>query len=134
MLVELSPEKVCFLIVKLREFGVQAEPNLGGGSDASDDKFVAVFNEEAEPSVIAEAEGLIDAMNVDEQRELIALSLVGRGDYGKAEWSEAMAVAGSHPEPTTSAFLMADPTVSDALEEGLAAFGFSCQDFETDRL
>ncbi len=134
MLVELSPEKVCFLIVKLREFGVQAEPNLGGGSDASDDKFVAVFNNEENPSVVSEAEGLIDAMNVDEQRELIALSLVGRGDYGKEEWADAMAAAGSHPEPTTSAFLMSNPTVSDSLEEGLAAFGFSCQDFETDRL
>ena len=134
MLSELSPEKVCFLIVKLREFGVQAEPNLGGGSDATDDKFVAVFNEETNPSVVGEAEGLIDAMNTDEQRELIALSLVGRGDYGKDEWKDAMEAAGSHPGPTTSAFLLGNPTVSDALEEGLSAFGFSCSDFETDRL
>ena len=80
MLSELSPEKVCFLIVKLREFAVQVEPNLGGGSDATDDNFVAVFNDEANPSVVGEAEGLIEAMNTDEQRELIALSLVGRGD------------------------------------------------------
>ena len=45
MLSALSPDKVCFLIVKLREFGVQAEPNLGGGSDATDDQFVAVAGE-----------------------------------------------------------------------------------------
>ena len=134
MLSELSPEKVCFLIVKLREFGVQVEPNLGGGSDATDDNFVAVFNDEANPSVVGEAEGLIEAMNTDEQRELIALSLVGRGDYSKAEWHDAMEAAGSHPGPTTSAFLLGSPTISDALEEGLSAFGFSCSDFETDRL
>ena len=134
MLVELAPEKVCFLIVKIREFGVQTEPNLGGGSDATDDKFVAVFNDEAKPSVVSEAEGLIDAMNTDEQRELIALSLVGGGDYTKEEWSDAMEAADSHPEPTTSAFLLGNPTVSDALEEGLAMYGFSCSDFETDRL
>ena len=134
MLVELNPEKVCFLIVKLREFGVQAEPNLGGGSDASDDKFVAVFNEEADPSVTKEAEGLIAAMNADEQRELIALSLVGRGDYSKDEWKDAVEAAGSHPEPTTAAFLMSNPNVSDDLEEGLSIFDFSCMDFETDRL
>lgn len=134
MLVELNPEKVCFLIVKFREFGVQAEPNLGGGSDATDDMFVAVFNNEADPSVAKEAEGLIDAMNVDEQRELIALSLVGRGDYSKEEWGDAMQAAGSHPEPTTAAFLMQNPTVSDALEEGLSLFGFSCADFDEDRL
>ena len=134
MLSELDPQKVCFLIVKLREFGVQAEPNLGGGSDASDDKFVAVFNEEANPSVVQEAEGLIQGMNVEEQQELIALSLVGRGDYSKEEWTDAMQAAVSHPEPTTSAFLMENPTVSDDLEEGLSLFGFSCSDFETDRL
>ena len=134
MLRELSPEKVCFLIVKLREFGVQAEPNLGGGSDAIDDKFVAVFTNEASPSVVSEAEGLIEAMNSDEQRELIALSLVGAGDYDKAEWVDALNVASSHPEPTTAAFLMSNPKVSDDLEEGLSLFGFSCSDFETDRL
>ena len=134
MLVELAPEKVCFLIVKMREFGVQAEPNLGGGSDATDDKFVAVFNNEADPSVVSEAEGLIDAMNVDEQRELIALSLVGAGEYAKEEWGDAMDAANSHPEPTTAAFLLGNPNVSDSLEEGLSMFGFSCSDFETDRL
>ena len=134
MLVELAPEKVCFLIVKLRELGVQAEPNLGGGSDATDDKFVAVFDNEANPSVVSEAEGLIDAMNTDEQRELIALSLVGAGEYAKEEWNDAMDAAKSHPEPTTSAFLLGNPTVSDSLEEGLAIFGFSCSDFETNRL
>lgn len=134
MLAELNPQKVCFLIVKIREFDVQAEPNLGGGSDASDDNFVAVFDNEAEPSVVGEAEGLIEAMNIDEQRELIALSLVGRGDYAKEEWADAMSAAISHPEPTTSAYLLGDPTVSDDLEEGLSIFGFSCEDFEADRL
>ena len=134
MLSALNPDKVCFLIVKLREFGVQAEPNLGGGSDATDDQFVAVFNNERSPSVVSEAEGLIDAMNADEQRELIALSLVGRGDYAKEEWNDAIEVANSRPEPTTAAFLMDNPKVSDDLEEGLALFGHSCSDFETGRL
>ncbi len=134
MLSELNPEEVCFLIVKLREFGVQAEPNLGGGSDASDDKFVAVFNSEADPSVNREAKGLIEAMNVDEQRELIALSLVGHGDYGREEWSDALAAADSHPEPTVTEYLLGIPTVSDDLEEGLSIFGFSCEDMATGRL
>lgn len=134
MLSELNPDKVCTLIVKLREFGVQAETNLGGGSDATDDRFVAVFNNERDPSVVREASGLIDAMNDDEKRELVALSLVGRGDYAKEEWSDAMQAASSHPEPTTSAYLMQNPTVSDDLEEGLSIFGFSCDDVEVDRL
>lgn len=134
MLSELDPQKVCFLIVKFREFGVQVEPNLGGGSDPADDKFVSVFEDEIEPSVVKEAQGLIQAMSVEEQQELIALSLVGRGDYSKEEWTDAMSSAASHPGPTTSAFLMQNPTVSDDLEEGLSLFGFSCSEFETSRL
>ena len=134
MLSELSPDKVCILIVKFREFGVQAEPSLGGGSDATDDNFAAVFENEANPSVVQEAEGLIRAMNADEKRELIALSLVGHGDYSKEEWSDALEAAGSHPEPTTAAYLLQIPTVSDDLEEGLSIFGFSCDDVEADRL
>ena len=134
MLSELNPEKVCFLIVKLREFGVQAAPNLGGGSDASDDKFVAVYDNEADPSVNEETKGLIEAMNVDEQRELIALGLVGHGDYAKEEWADALQAAGSHPEPTVAEYLLGIPTISDDLEEGLSIFGFSCEDMEVSRL
>ncbi len=134
MLSELNPDKVCFLIIKLREFGVQAAPNLGGGSDASDDRFVAVYNNEENSSVTQEAEGLIAAMNTDEQHELIALALVGHGDYDKEEWTDALQAAGSHPEPTTAAYLMQIPTVSDDLEEGLSIFGFSCDDVEAGRL
>ena len=134
MLSALDPQKVCFLIVKIRAFDIQAQPNLGGGSDAADDNFVAVYDNEANPSVLGEAEGLIEAMNVDEKRELIALSLIGRGAYAQEEWADAMNVAGSHPEPTTAAYLMGDPLVSDSLEEGLSMFGFSCDDVAEERV
>ena len=128
MLSALDPQKVCFLIVKIRAFDVQVEPDIGGGSNASDDDFSSVYENRAEPSVVNEAEGVIDAMNVDEQRELIALSLVGRGEYAKEDWASAMKAASSHPEPTTSAYLLGDPLVSDALQDGLSAYGFSCDE------
>ena len=128
MLSALDPQKVCFLIVKIRAFDVQAEPNIGGGSDAVDDGFASVYENRAAPSVVSEAEGVIEAMNVDEQRELIALSLVGRGDYAKEDWTSAMSAADSHPEPTTSAYILSDPLVSDALQDGLSQYGFSCDE------
>ena len=73
-------------------------------------------------------------MNVDEQRELIALGLVGHGDYAKEEWADALQAAGSHPEPTVAEYLLGIPTISDDLEEGLSMFGFSCEDMEVGRL
>ena len=133
MLSALDPQKVCFLIVKIRAFDIQAEPDIGGGSDATDDRFMSVYENRAEPSVVSEAEGLIEGMNVDEQRELIALNLVGRGEYFKEDWASAMRAAGSHPEPTTSAYLLGDPLVSDSLQEGLSIFGFSCDQAAEER-
>ena len=133
MLSALASDKVCFLITKLREFGVQVEENTGGGSDASDDKFVAVFNDAPNPSVKSEVEEFIGAMDVDERLELIALGLVGRDDYAPAEWKDAVEAARSRPEPSTADYLLEDPLSSDNLEEGLSKFGLSCADFETDR-
>lgn len=133
MLSELNPEKVCFLITKIREFDVQVEDNTGGGSDAVDDGFVAVFNDDPNTSVRKEVEAFIAAMDVDERRELVALTLVGRGDYAVEEWKDALAAAGSRPEESTAVFLLENPTSSDDLEEGLSLFGLSCEDFEPDR-
>ncbi len=133
MLSALATDKVCFLITKLREFGVQVEENTGGGSDASDDKFVAVFNDDPNTSVKAEVEDFIAAMDVDERLELIALGLVGREDFVPAEWADALTEARSRPEPSTAEYLLEDPLSSDNLEEGLSKFGLSCLDFEVDR-
>ena len=133
MLSALATDKVCFLITKLREFGVQVEENTGGGSDATDDKFVAVFNDDPNTSVKAEIEDFIGAMDVDERLELIALGLVGREDFAPAEWGDALSEARSRPEPSTADYLLEDPLSSDNLEEGLSKFGLSCEDFATDR-
>jgi hypothetical protein len=132
MLTELNPEKVRFLVAKIREFDVQVEENLGGGSDAADDGFVAVFNDEPDSSVRHEVEEFVAAMDVDERRELVALSFVGHGDYAKAEWNEALIAAGSRPGQSTAAFLLENPTITDDLEEGLSLFGFSAGDGEGD--
>jgi hypothetical protein len=132
MLTELNPEKVRFLITKIREFDVQVAENLGGGSDAIDDGFVAVFNDDPDTSVRKEVEQFIGAMDIDERHELIALSLVGHGDYDKEEWKDALTAASSRPGQSTAAFLLENPTVTDDLEEGLSIFGFSAEDGKGD--
>lgn len=134
MLVELNPSKVCFLIVKIREFDIQAEENEGGGSNATDDGFAAVYNEEADGSVQKEVAQFIRAMDIDEKRELVALSLVGRGEFSSAEWTEAMAAAASRPELRSVKAFLENPEISDELEDGLDQLGLSCDDFDQDRL
>lgn len=134
MLLELNPEKVCFLIVKLREYAVETESPTGNSSNASDDGFVAVYLNDSGHSVRKEIEQFIGAMDVDEQRELIALCLIGGSDFSMAEWPELLKEASEHPEPTTAAFILGLPKAADQLEEGLALFDLSCNDFAQDRL
>ena len=60
--------------------------------------------------------------------------LVGRGDFGAEEWMDATAEAKDRPQPSTAAYLLGIPTVGDFLEEGLSAFGLSCDEMERGRL
>ncbi|MGH6810907.1 MAG: DUF3775 domain-containing protein [Methylocella sp.] len=134
MLSELNPEKVCFIIIKLRELDVQAEEPMGDSSNATDDGFASVFTQSRHSSVRKELVDFIGSMNEDEQRELIALYLIGGEDFPVEEWPGALAEAAAHPAPLTAAFLLGVPTAAGQLEEGLALFGFSCEDVEEGRL
>lgn len=85
----ISPEKVCFLIVKAREFDVKdavSEPNVG--SNPSDDRDVAVLEDHANDPVVQEITSLINALSEDEQIDLVALTWLGRDDYTAEDWAE----------------------------------------------
>jgi hypothetical protein len=133
-MLNLNADKVCFVIVKVRELDVQSEEATGDSSNDADDGFASVYTERADSSVRKELVEFIGAMDEDEQRELIALYLIGGEDYSIEEWEDALAAASSHPQRSTAAFLLASPSLSDQLEEGLSLFGLSCADFETGRL
>jgi hypothetical protein len=130
MLTELNSDKVCFLIAKLHEFGVETEVPVGNSSNASDDGFVAVYIDSPDQSVRREIEEFIGAMNDDEKRELIALSMIGSGEYQKEEWPELLKEASGHPEATTAAYLLGIPNAADQLEEGLSMFDLNCEGFD----
>ena len=134
MLSELNPDKVCFIIVKAREFDAETAAPIGDSSGASDDRFVGILTDQSDSAAKAELEGMVDALNEDEQNELVALLLVGRGDFGPEEWAEAIAEAKGRPQMSAAAYLLGIPTVGDFLEEGLSTFGLSCDDVERGRL
>ena len=134
MLSELNPDKVCFIIVKAREFDAETAAPIGDSSDASDDRFVGILTDQSNSAAQAELTGFIGALDEDEQSELIALMLVGRGDFGADEWADAVAESKNRPQPSTAAYLLGIPTVGDFLEEGLSAFGLSCDDVERGHL
>ena len=131
---DINPDKVCFVIVKAREFDVQDEGLEADDLNASDDKFVSVYASGRDDSVRKELKEFIDGMDEDEQCELVALCWIGRGDFSPEEWKIAVAEARSRRQGSTADYLIGIPLVSDYLEEGLSRFDLSCEGFEAGRL
>ncbi len=71
----------------------------------------------------------INAMDDDEKAELVALTWTGRGDYSAREWRVAVAEARSRREVETSVYLLGIPLLAGYLDDGLAEFDLSCDDF-----
>jgi hypothetical protein len=134
MLSELAVEKVCFIIVKAREYDAAGGEPSDDASNPSDDRFVSAFTPANEKTTRRELTAFINALDEDEQTGLVALLFVGRGDYTADEWSDAMAAARDRGDPPTARFLLSEPLLGDLLEDGLSAFDLSCEDFEKGRL
>lgn len=132
---QISPEKVCFVIIKAREFDVKdlvTEPDPG--SNPTDDKMIAVLEEHANDPVIQEISSYIAAMSEDEQIDLVALAWLGRGDYTLDDWASVREEAARAHNERTALYLLGMPLLSDYLEEGLGLFSFDCEPFEINRL
>ncbi len=131
----ISPEKVCFIIIKAREFDAKDETTEPDpGSNPSDDKDISVLEEHADDPVVEELTSLIDSLSEDEQIDLIALMWLGRDDYSSGDWSEVREEAGRAHNERTAEYLIGTPLAGDFLEEGLSKLGYSCEEFEVNRL
>ena len=131
----ISSEKVCFLIVKAREFDVQeGSTDPDSGSNASDDRVIDVLEEGGENAVQQEIRTFVAEMDEEEKADLIGLLRLGRGDGTMEEWDEMRAEGFGEHAGNVAAYLMGEPMLGDYLEESLSQFGFSCAEFEIGRL
>ncbi len=128
-------QKICFLIIKAREFDAKMEVETPepGSSPADDDEREILFDYPDDPTA-EEIRGLIANLNEDELAELLALTWVGGGDYDVDEWDDALAEARDNPDALRPDSFLGVPLLGDLLEEGLAELGLSCADVEFDRL
>jgi Protein of unknown function (DUF3775) len=131
----ISSESVCFIIIKAREFEVQdVETDVDSGSNASDDKMVSVLEAHADDLTRKELVGFIAALSEEEQTDLVAMMWLGRGDGTMEDWNDLRDEARQQHNNRTATYLLGEPLLPDYLEEGLSQFGFTCADFEIDRL
>ncbi len=132
---EISPEKVCFVIIKAREFDAKdavTEPDPG--SNPSDDRMTAVLEDHKDDPVVEELSSFIGALSEDEQIDLVALAWLGRGEYTADDWPNVREEAAAAHNKKTASYLLGTPMLGDLLEEGLALLSYSCEPFEMNRL
>lgn len=131
----ISPEKVCFIVVKAREFDVKdivTDPD--SASNASDDAMISVLEDHRDDPVAQELRGFIGALSEDEQVDLVALAWLGRGDGTLDDWDELRAEALRAHNNRTASYLLGMPLLPDHLEDALSQLGLSCQEFEKGHL
>ena len=131
----ISPEKVCFIILKAREFDAKDEvTEPDPASNPSDDREAAVLEDHSDDPVVEEITSLINSLSEDEQIDLVALTWLGRDDYSAADWPAVRAEAARAHNERTANYLLGTPLLADFLEEGLSMLGYSCTEFEMGRL
>ena len=97
----IAAEKVCFLIIKAREFDAKdAVTDPDGASNATDDSMISVLEDHRDDPVANEIRGFVGALNEDEQIDLVALAWLGRGDGTIDDWGELRAEAARAAQQT----------------------------------
>ena len=130
---DIDLDKVAFIVEKAREFEV---PEFIAAIGEDNDKEVegraagepppedldAMKAQPVNDTPYQEAKAQIDAMNIDEQVELVALAWVGRGDYSPDDWDEAVRTARQEHNKRTAEYLLGMPHLPDHLQAALDYF------------
>jgi hypothetical protein len=130
----ISPEKVCFIIIKAKEFDAKDEvTEEDPGSNPTDDKDAEVLQDHKDDPVLEELTSFINSLSEDEQIDLVALTWMGRDDYTVSDWPAVREEAARAHNDRTALYLLGTPLLGDFLEEGLSMLGYSCEEFEIGR-
>ena len=130
---DISLEKVCFVIAKARELDVKVAPEeLDDASD--EDMMQRILEDYADDPTLEQLRSFLLDHNDDELKELLALAWLGRGDFTIEEWRDGLAQVRDVRQHHTADYLLGTPLLADFLEEGLSQFGLSCEEFELGRM
>jgi DNA-directed RNA polymerase specialized sigma24 family protein len=119
---------ICRIIQRAREGEAEVPAADAENEDApidSDDD-LDMIEEEMNSVSADELRAAIDDLADDQQAELLALALVGRGTYDPSEWTDALEEANDGDAEPVLEQLLDMPMLGDYLDAGLAAFEMSC--------
>jgi len=104
------------------------------GSNPSDDAEWDVLEADADNPAHQELVDALNSLTDPERVEVLALTWLGRGDYGKEDWREVLEEARRIHDEKETEYLVGTPLLTDYLEEGLSQLGYSIEDFEIGRM
>lgn len=123
-------DTVYFLIGKAREFQVKEGVVIPDTPlSPSEDWALQILADQKDDPCYQEFCSAVHDLEPDQQAALVALMWIGRGDYGPEDWAEACRDAVEQKITSTGHYLISTPLVSDYLEEGLAEFKLSSDEF-----
>jgi len=127
----ISSEKVCYIVVKAREFDVKVAPvEPDPASNPTDDGEREVLEDYASDPTFRELRQAIMDLNEDEVVDLIAIAWLGRGDFERGEFENGRRLAAERHRANSAPYLTGMPSLGDYLENGLSELGYSCEDTE----
>ncbi|WP_323846558.1 DUF3775 domain-containing protein [Microbulbifer magnicolonia] len=128
-MLSVSPDNVCRLVELAREFHAQEAVTIPEDpANPSGDWAVQMLASHADDASFLEFKAIVDDLEPDQQQELVALLWLGREDYGRPEWRDALAQAADSWNPQTAEYLIAHPLLASYLEKGLDLHGYQCNE------
>lgn len=124
-MLEISTNKIARVIIRARELGAKV-----GRWDRSSDEAETILESRPSDGTEAELRSYISDMNSDEQASLVAVMWIGRETFDAAELAEAIKTAKQEAISPTEKYLLGIPLLSDYLEGGLDALGYSVEEIE----
>ena len=127
--------QLAYIIEKAREFDAETAPvDSDSGSNPSDDNDVAILEATGDNPTGEELAAALDALDDDQRIEILAQMWVGRGDFDRDEWRDALAQARQVHNENETSYLIGTPLLADYLENGADLLGHSLEDFNKDHL
>jgi hypothetical protein len=132
-MLEISSDKVAFVIIRAREFDAEVAIPDDSSSAIDTESDAGEFSENrSSDTTRSEVAEFIAGLNEDEQADLVALVWIGRGTYIGEEFEEAVEMAKAERTTPTEGYLLGIPLLADYLEAGMEKLGYSIEEIEQD--
>jgi len=120
---ELNKDTVQFIIDKAHEFHARDDVTFPEEPEVADEYWSSqVIADFGGDTYYRELKTTINDLEPDQQRSLVALMWVGRGDFSITEWNDALKNAEESWTDHTADYLIGTSLLADYLADGLQQF------------